>query len=163
MTAKVKIREIKEKDNLAVAHLIREVMTEWGAVGEGYSIEDPEVDNMYEAYANEGAIFFVIEKAGKIIGCGGFAALKGEDIGVCELQKMYFYPELRGLGWGRKLLEKCLKIAKGMGYKKCYLETCSSMTKAVYLYQKNGFEALDTQMGNTGHTGCDAFFIKELF
>jgi putative acetyltransferase len=44
------LRPIAVADNPAVAQIIRTVMTEFGAVGKGYSIEDPEVDAMYEAY-----------------------------------------------------------------------------------------------------------------
>ncbi len=45
-----KIRPIRPEDNPAVAQIIRQVMTEFGAVGCGFSIEDDEVDSMFEAY-----------------------------------------------------------------------------------------------------------------
>jgi putative acetyltransferase len=44
------LRTIRPGDNPQVAGIIRSVMTEFGAVGPGFSIMDPEVDHMYEAY-----------------------------------------------------------------------------------------------------------------
>ena len=38
------LREIQQEDNEQVARIIRQVMTEFGAVGDGYSINDPEVE-----------------------------------------------------------------------------------------------------------------------
>ncbi|MEL7021314.1 MAG: GNAT family N-acetyltransferase, partial [Bacteroidota bacterium] len=64
------LREIHPTDIQAVAHIIRTVMTEFGAVGAGYSINDPEVDNMYTAYTDERSKFYVLEQADRLIGCG---------------------------------------------------------------------------------------------
>jgi len=44
------IRPIRAPDNGAMARVIRDVMTEHGAVGSGYSIGDPEVSDMYGSY-----------------------------------------------------------------------------------------------------------------
>ena len=72
------IRRIRQHDNAVVAQIIRTVMTEYGAVGEGYSIEDPEVDDMFGAYSGNRSAFFVIEMNGIIVGCGGIAPLGSE-------------------------------------------------------------------------------------
>jgi len=49
--ADVTLRRIEPGDDPAMGAVIREVMTEFGAVGSGFSIEDPEVDAMSAAYA----------------------------------------------------------------------------------------------------------------
>lgn len=156
------IRPIEEKDNLAVANVIREVMTEFGAVGEGYSIMDKELDDMYSAYAKSNAAFYVIEKDGKVMGCGGIAPLAGAESDICELRKMYFQKDVRGLGLGKQLMEECLAKAKTLGYTTCYLETISSMERAGHLYKKYGFKVLDAPMGHTGHTRCQLYYAKKL-
>jgi hypothetical protein len=46
---KYQIRPMRPEDNPTVADIIRQVMTEFGAVGCGFSIEDAEVDNMGKA------------------------------------------------------------------------------------------------------------------
>jgi len=158
------IREIKPEDNHIVSQIIKKVMTEYKCVGVGYSINDPEVEKMYEAYANEGAVFFVIENETnkKILGCGGIAPLSESDKDTCELRKMYFLKELRGYGMGQKLLDICVGAAIEKGYTKCYLETVSRMTEAGKLYTKNGFKKLSKPMGNTGHSSCDLQYLKTL-
>jgi putative acetyltransferase len=152
------IRPLKQADNASVAAIIRQVMTEFACVGDGYSIEDPEVNDMYRAYSEDNAAFFVIEKQGAVMGCGGFGPLVGANPSICELKKMYFLTELRGLGMGQKLLDRCIMEARNCGYKKMYLETVARMTAANQLYQKKGFVKLAAPEGTTGHSGCDAFY-----
>ena len=160
-------RPITPADDAAVAAIIRAVMPAFGADGPGFAIHDPEVDAMSAAYAVPGAAYFVVEDgAGRVIGGGGIAKLEGGpdaiEGGVCELKKMYFLPEARGTGTGESLLRHCLKVAKDLGYRTCYLETLTGMDAAQKLYRKVGFQALCAPMGNTGHHGCDRWFSMEL-
>lgn len=156
------LRPIEKKDNAAMAQIIRQVMTEFGCVGPGYSIEDAEVDEMYQNYNRPGHIYLVIEKGGKIIGGGGIGTLVGQNESICELKKMYFYPEARGQGMGRKMVETLLEKAKNLGYQQCYLETVARMESANKLYEKTGFKKLTAPMGNTGHCSCDSHYLKDL-
>ena len=158
------LRPIEPADNQQVATIIRTVMTEFGAVGEGYSILDPEVDDMHRAYSHDLAAFYVVAKIGtnEVLGCGGIGPLIGGDAEVCELKKMYFSPELRGLGFGKKMVATCLEKAKELGYRRCYLETCARMEQANQLYKKMGFEKICGPMGATGHCGCDAWYVREV-
>ena len=156
------IRPIRRKDNPAVARIIRQVMTEYGAVGADYSISDPEVDAMFEAYSAPGAAFFVIERQGNVAGGGGMGPLAEAEEGVCELRKMYFLSELRGLGLGTRLLGMILDEARNSGYRQCYLETLDHMSHARHLYQRHGFEFIDSPMGNTGHSACNSWMVKSL-
>lgn len=156
------IRPIEKSDNDIVAQIIRLVMTEFKAVGCGYSINDSEVDDMYTAYAVEKSAFYVVELAGRVLGCGGFGPLSGGQADTCELRKMYFVAELRGLGVGSRLLELCLEKAAGAGYRYCYLETMDDMKQAQRLYGKHGFKYLEEPMGNTGHNSCGTWMAKNL-
>lgn len=159
----VQLRLIRPEDNTAIARIIRAVMTEFNTVGPGYSINDPEVDHMYEAYADpETSRYYVLEIDGVIQGGGGVGPLANGDAMVCELRKMYFLPEARGRGWGRKMVEQCLASARELGYQRCYLETVERMKTANLLYKKMGFEALCGRIGDTGHGGCDTYFAKDL-
>ena len=160
--AGLNIRLIERNDNTVVAEIIRMVMTEFKAVGCGYSINDTEVADMHSAYQSEGAAFYVVEHNGQVLGCGGFGPLTGGDRLTCELRKMYFKSELRGLGVGAKLLKLCLEEAGKAGFQLCYLETLDDMKQARRLYGKYGFNYLDKPMGNTGHTSCGTWMSKEL-
>jgi putative acetyltransferase len=157
------LRPVERRDEPEMARIIRAVMTEFGAVGRGYSSEDAEVDTMQRAYAGERAAYFVVERAGRVVAGGGIAPLagaKGDD--VCELRKMYAVPEARGLGIGRRLLELCLDTARELGFRTCYLETIRQMHRARALYEKSGFRAVDGPLGNTGHHGCDQWYVLDL-
>jgi putative acetyltransferase len=156
------IRAIKVLDNPVVETIIKKVMTEYDCVGEGYSINDPEVSDMFGTYNNPGSAFFVVEYDGKVIGCAGIAPLSSGDSDTCELRKMYFLSDARGLGLGQKMLDTCLSEAKKLKYKKCYLETVDRMNRAKKLYLKNGFKPLTSNMGQTGHSSCDSFYCKVL-
>ena len=160
--AKLKIRPIEKSDNTVVADIIRLVMTEFEAVGGGFSINDAEVEDMYSAYAPERSAFYVVELDGRVLGCGGFGPLTGADEHTCELRKMYFKSELRGLGVGTRLLNLCLDEAARVGFQHCYLETMDNMEQARRLYGRHGFEYLDQPMGNTGHTSCGTWMVRNL-
>ena len=158
----LQIRLIETDDNDVVATIIRQVMTEFQAIGSGYSINDSEVNDMHTAYSMKGSAFYVVTLHDRVLGCGGFGPLRGGDSDVCELRKMYFKSELRGMGVGAKLLELCLEEATRAGFKRCYLETIDSMKQARRLYGKYGFKNLDQPMGNTGHTSCGTWMARDL-
>ncbi|MCC6458834.1 MAG: GNAT family N-acetyltransferase [Saprospiraceae bacterium] len=160
---RLSIRPIRPEDNAPVARIIRTVMTEYGAVGQGYSIEDPEVDAMYEAYADARSQFLVLETPdGRLVGCGGIAPLRDGDANTCELRKMYFYAEARGQGMGRQLVSQLEADARQRGFGYMYLETIAAMQEANHLYRRLGFDSLPGAMGNTGHTSCGLFYGKPL-
>ena len=117
---------------------------------------------MFETYDNPRAAYFVVEENGKIIGGAGISQLESSKENICELQKMYFLKEARGKGLGLQMIEKCLAIATEFGYSNCYLETLPVMLVAQSLYKKVGFEYLSAPMGNTGHTNCPVWMIKQL-
>lgn len=156
------IRNISREDNPQIAAIIRSVMPEFGAGGEGFAIHDKEVDDMYAAYTQPRTAYFVCEGRGKIVGGGGVAPLLGGDERICELKKMYFLPGARGKGLGQRILDECLSAAGKMGFEFCYLETFNTMSAAMKLYQRSGFSKIPGPLGNTGHFACDTFYKKKI-
>jgi len=156
------IRPITANDDAAMAAVIRTVMPEFGAVGDGFAINDPEVDWLSRAYAEPRCAYFVIERDGRVLGGAGVAPLTGGDPDVCELRKMYFLPEARGAGAGAAMMTRCLDAARQIGFKRCYLETLSGMDAAMRLYERSGFRRIAGSMGATGHGGCNAFYLLDL-
>jgi putative acetyltransferase len=156
------IREIQKKDNLAIAAIVRDVLMEMGAPKVGTAYADPYLDTLFEVYAIPNAIYFVIEKNGKIIGGAGVMQLDNSDENICELQKMYLLPEGRGLRLGKLLIDNCIEKATEFGFEGCYIETMTYMEDAQKLYKKAGFYNLDKQLGNTGHSSCQVWMLKKL-
>ena len=156
------LRPIEARDDAAMARIIRTVMPEFGATGSGFAISDPEVDWMSRAYAAARSAYFVVESDSVVIGGGGVAPLVGGDDGTCELRKMYFLPEARGIGAGAAMMERCLESARGFGFSQCYLETLSGMDAAMRLYERTGFRRIGAPLGATGHGGCNTFYLLTL-
>ncbi len=156
------IRPITADDDVAIAAIIRTVMPEYGACGDGFAINDPEVDWMHRAYDAPRSAYFVVTQDGVVTGGCGVAPLEGGDAGTCELRKMYFLPAARGLGAGAAMMSRCLQAARGFGFERCYLETLEGMDAAMKLYARSGFRRIDQPMGATGHGGCNTFYLLDL-
>ncbi len=156
------IRPINESDNKHISVILREVLIEMDIPRIGSAYEDPEINNMYESYQSNRSIYFVVEENNKILGGAGVNQLKNGDINICELQKMYFHKSIRGRGIGDKMIELCLNFAVESNYKKCYIETMPNMVYAQKLYIKKGFKYIDNPLGNTGHTACPIWMLKNL-
>jgi putative acetyltransferase len=158
----MRIREIQFGDNSQLEALIKTTFLELELPLTGTVYEDVETTQMFESYQDDAAIYVVVEDHGLVKGGAGIKALAGEETAVCELQKMYLAPDMRGKGYGKKLMKVCLEAAKSMGYKQCYLETLSELKAAQELYKRYGFEYLNTAIGNTGHSSCGIRMIKTL-
>lgn len=156
------IRPISARDDATMAAVIRTVMPEFGATGDGFAINDPEVDWLTRAYAAPRSAYFVVVLDGRVAGGGGVAPLEDGDADTCELRKMYFLSPLRGRGAGAALMQRCLDAARGFGFAHCYLETLRGMEGAMALYARSGFARIDQRMGATGHGGCDSYFLRHL-
>ena len=156
------IRKIEKRDNQSVAQLIRAVFDELNIPKVGTAYADPYLDLMFEEYSKPKSAYFVVENEGRIVGVAGVAPLENEVETICELQKMYFLPETRGLGIGSQMMAICLQSAKDFGFESCYLETMPYMLDAHKLYKKVGFEYIDSPMGCTGHTSCPVWMLKKL-
>ena len=160
--AEFAVRPIARRDDRAMAGVIRTVMTEFGASGPGFAIHDPEVEDMSRTYRKDGHAYWVVVRGDRVVGGGGFGRLTGASDEVCELRKMYFLPEARGVGMGARLLAHILERAAGAGFRLCYLETLVAMRQARRLYEAFGFRPLDGPMGATGHFSCDAYYARDL-
>ena len=161
-TDQITIRRVHPDDDAQLADLIKIVMTEIGAIGEGYSINDLEVQAMSQNYLGPEAGYLVLTNGSEVVGGGGFAHLIGAPDNVCELRKMYFLPQVRGLGKAQEMLNLIFDQAKAAGYTKMYLETIVGADKAIALYERNGFRKISCSQGNTGHSGCDTYYERGL-
>jgi len=156
------IRPINESDNKHIAVILRQVLIEMDIPRKGSAFEDPEIDKMYESYQSNRSIYFVVEEKNKILGGAGINPLKDGDSDICELQKMYFHKSIRGKGIGNKIIELCLNFAVESNFKKCYIETMPNMVNAQKLYLRKGFNYINNPLGNTGHTACPIWMLKNL-
>lgn len=154
------IRLIEEKDNQEVEKLIRDCLLEYDANKPGCAWEDSHLGMFYQVYQPENMQYLVVEKDGHVVGGCGIGPVEGKE-GICELQKMYCYKEVRGTGIAQQLLDLSLTFAKKY-YQRCYLETFENMVAANKFYQKNGFQLLKEPLVKGPHYACDCWYIKDL-
>lgn len=156
----MKIRLIKEKDNLEVEKLIRDCLIEFGGNKPGCAWEDKDLGQFYQVYQPKNRQYLVVIKDNHVVGGCGIGPLDGIE-GICELQKMYCYSEVRGTGIAQELLNQSLEFARQY-YHQCYLETFSNMIAANRFYLKNGFQLLEQPLIKGPHYACDKWYIKDL-
>lgn len=155
------IREIEYKDNKQVEAVIRTCLIEFGANHEGTAWADPDLGRFSEIYNTEGNRYFVAEdEEGNIVGGVGIGG-RGFPEGLCELQKMYCLPAVRGTGLSHRLMEKALDYAARY-YDRCFLETLPNMIAAQKFYEKYGFVRTYEPIIPTEHFACDVRYIKSL-
>lgn len=87
-----------------------------------------------------GVDFFLLERAGDVVGMGALAALPS---GGVELKSMHTLATARGSGAGRAMLAHLLDLARAKGASAVFLETGSTddFLAARHLYESVGFHA----------------------
>jgi putative acetyltransferase len=162
MSTDIQIRPIAPNDNVALAKVIRDTLTEFGANKPGTVYFDPTTDALYELFRTPGAVYFVATIDNSLVGGCGIYPTENLPNGTCELVKLYLKTEARGTGLGKKLLEISMQWAKDNGYTQVYLESMPELDKAVSIYEKLGFKRNQQPLGNSGHCGCDIWMTKQL-
>ena len=74
------------------------------------------------------------------VGCG---ALKFHADAPAELKRMWVVPRMRGLGLGQRLLNELERHAAATGVATLRLETNRSLTAAIDLYRRSGYQEVD--------------------
>ncbi|MGL9721328.1 bifunctional helix-turn-helix transcriptional regulator/GNAT family N-acetyltransferase [Symbiopectobacterium sp.] len=160
--AGMRFRPIEARDNAAIAAIIRNSFRDNKIDHlEGVSLHDPELGRLSEVYSQPGTGYWVAEANGEIVGGAGIAPLAGEE-GTCEMQKLYFSRDVKGMGMGRRMIAFIIAQAADMGYRACYLETLDELKDAVRLYEAFGFRHLPERLGNTGHNSCGICMLRTL-
>jgi putative acetyltransferase len=156
------IRQIKKKDNPALAKIIREAFIEHDAPTEGTVYSDPSTDNLYNLFQTPKSILWVAELNNEIIGCCGIYPTRGLKENCAELVKFYLSKDARGKGIGKELMQKCIRSAREFEYTQLYLESLPQFSKAVRMYEKEGFIRLNKPLVNSEHKTCNIWMLMDL-
>jgi putative acetyltransferase len=162
MSDQIIIRPIEINDNVFLAKVIRDALTEFGANKPGTVYFDPTTDALYELFQAPGSYYFVATINNELVGGCGIFPTENLPLGTCELVKLYLKASARGTGLGKKLMQEAMQWAKENGYTQVYLESMPELSKAVSIYENVGFERIGHPLGNSGHSGCDIWMTKQL-
>ncbi|HFV5799682.1 TPA: N-acetyltransferase family protein, partial [Escherichia coli] len=63
------MRRLTLQDNPAIARVIRQVSAEYGLTADkGYTVADPNLDELYQVYSQPGHAYWVVEYEGEVVG-----------------------------------------------------------------------------------------------
>lgn len=132
----VVIRSATNADCERVVALVSTVLAEFQLPFDPDS-KDADLKDIEGSYFEAGGVFELIEDShGKLLGTYGLFPLNDKQ---CELRKMYFLPEVRGVGLGKQVLDRAIEHARRLGFSAIVLETISVLKRAIYLYTRFGF------------------------
>ncbi len=106
---------------------------------------EKELLRLPDKYALDDGRLYIAYVDGNVAGCIG---LRRFDVTRCELKRLYIRPAFRHLGLGVLLSLKIIDDARQIGYHQILLDTLSSMTPAMNLYQKLGFKQIPAYYHN---------------
>lgn len=142
-SSRFQISPVRSAEDLESAVQLFTTYTDSLGIDLSYQNYGTEIANMPGRYAPPTGELFLCRNntTGKAIGCVGFRDLN-PALGWCEMKRLYVSPAGRGMGIGSALLEKAMETARNLGYKQIVLDTLSSMTQAIELYKRKGFEEI---------------------
>jgi ribosomal protein S18 acetylase RimI-like enzyme len=97
-------------------------------------------------YVSPSGTLLVLLDYNRVVGTG---AIRRLDVQTCELKRMWFLPDYRGKGYGRKMAELLFEFARSAGYKRVRLDTTEILERANKLYRRLGFQPIERY--NEGH------------
>jgi len=87
-----------------------------------------------------GELLLASDNCGEPLGCVGLRPTMPDR--CCEMKRLYVSPNARGLGLGSALIDAIIGQAVQIGYIEMRLDTLPTMTDAISLYRRAGFEPI---------------------
>jgi len=143
------------------ARAFKTLNEEW--IARIFTIEEADrviLDNPVENIVNRGGDVLIARDSDSIVGC---VALVPTGAGVFELSKMSVIPELRGRGYGRRIILAAINRARELGATSIFLGSSTKLPNAVHLYESVGFKRVPVeQIGPMPYVRADVFMDLEL-
>ncbi len=89
--------------------------------------------------------FVVARSDDRVIACGG---VQRHDRVTGEIKRMWVHPAWRGVGVGRRMLDRLERAIVDAGYTRVVLDTNDALTEAISMYARAGYRAIDRYNDN---------------
>ena len=117
------------------------------------------VEILESEFQNPLCVYLVLEENEEILGYGGYCAVLDE----ADIMTIGVLPKEQGKGFGRKLLDELLRVAKEQNVHSVWLEVRVSNEPAISLYKSFGFQEMGRRKGYYQDNGEDALtMLKEI-
>jgi GNAT superfamily N-acetyltransferase len=90
-------------------------------------------------------VFVIVRDAAVLVGCGGIQRI---DATTGEIKRMWIHADSRGIGLGRRLLSQLEFVAGQLGYTRVVLDTNATLTVAIAMYERAGYDAIERYNDN---------------
>jgi GNAT superfamily N-acetyltransferase len=100
--------------------------------------------------------FVIVRAVGVVAGCGGVMTI-GDGVG--EIKRMWIHPDHRGRGVASRLLAALEARCLAMGNPVVRLDTNASLTDAIRMYERSGYQPIDPYNDNPY---AERWFEKQL-
>lgn len=138
----IKIMSIHAPEDLAAVIKLFRAYAASLDVDLSYQNFEAEMEAMPGKYAPPaGVLLLARDSNGTPLGCVGLRPIEPER--CCEMKRLFVSPESRGIGLGERLVKAVVREAERIGYREMRLDTLPSLTAAIALYRKLGFEEID--------------------
>lgn len=128
-----------------------------------FRIEDKDrevLQRPQEKILDKGGRIFIATVRSEVVGCAALVRMDDEGASL-EVAKMTVKEGCRGLGIGKKMMERCIVEGKKMGAKRLYLESNKTLDAAMALYKSTGFVDLPFNP-DTPYARADVFMERPL-
>ena len=82
--------------------------------------------------------FLVARSDDEVVACGGVQRIAP---GTAEIKRMWVHPAWRGAGLGSRMLGRLEALARDLGHDRVNLDTNSTLTEAIAMYEAAGYVA----------------------
>ena len=157
----IRFREIEEKDNAAIAALIRSTLEKFELDIPGTVYFDKGLDHLSDVYGSEDSAYYILaDDTDHVLGGIGYARLDFMK-DTAELQKLYLDEELRGAGTGYEMISFIEDKMREAGFSASYLETHDNLRAAIHIYEKTGYREIE-RPAEVVHSTMTRFYLKKL-
>lgn len=112
---------------------------------DGFDPGEGGADDDARMLAAPNGTFVVATSDGSLVGCGGVQCV---DERTAEIKRMWIASAWRGLGLGKRLLERLEAEGARLGRHRIVLDTNESLTEAVAMYERAGYRPIERYNAN---------------
>jgi putative acetyltransferase len=144
--------------------IIRTVMPEYGATGDGFAINDPEVDWMHRPIRFRAARISWSSSKARLSAAAACPRWRAATRHPASCARCTSSSTSAARAIGSEMLRRCLEAARFRSGFRSLLPGNAQRheTTAIRLYERHGFKRIGAPRGQTGHGGCNTFYLREL-